>query len=336
MPSPDLDPRRVRRHQCQRDPPVGRPSQQAVRIVQAESQADQRRDRRQGDVAFLPVEADAQNGFSILLPLADHAGVLEGRRVRPGAWPGQAEAGRLLPSGKPGEVMILLFLRAVAQQQLARAERVGDHDRNRSRDAAAGDLHDHFGMSKRRETQAAVLFRQHHSEKLLLPDQLPGFRREVVVGRRDAPIVQQRAQALHGPFEKLPFRLGELCRFALQDLLPVGGTGEQRLLPACNARLQGFALGVGQGRQGLAQPMPGRLDDDGLPPALMNPHQHRYHPRRHHQNRPPERRHERQHPQQQRQSRRGQPDPEICGMNRNQRPADDQQDEPGQLAENRA
>ena len=187
VPSSDLDPRRVRRHQCQRDPPVGRPSQQAVRIVQAESQADQRRDRRQGDVAFLPVEADAQNGFSILLPLADHAGVLEGPRVRPGAWPGQAETGRLLPSGKPGEVMILLFLRAVAQQQLARTERVGNHDRNRSRDASAGDFHDHFGMSKRRETQAAVLFRQHHSEKLLLPDQPPGFRREVVVGRRDAP-----------------------------------------------------------------------------------------------------------------------------------------------------
>src|SRR3546814_5808379 len=63
----------VARHQRDGDADVVGVADQAVRVIQTEGQADDRRHRRQGDVALVEGELDAEHAGAVPLALADDA-----------------------------------------------------------------------------------------------------------------------------------------------------------------------------------------------------------------------------------------------------------------------
>ena len=143
-----------------------------------------------------------KNFLAFKLALADHAGVGQGGRVGAGARAGQAKAGDFLAAGKPRQVVVFLFLGAVVEKQLRRAERIGHCDDRTGRSAAAADLDQHLGMGNRGEFQAAIVLRDDHREETLVLEELPGFGRQVADLMGDLPLVEHAAQFFDGPVEE--------------------------------------------------------------------------------------------------------------------------------------
>ncbi|CFP49426.1 Uncharacterised protein [Bordetella pertussis] len=108
------------RHQCAGDAEILAPAQQAVRVVQAKRQPQQRADGRQRDVALVPGDAHAQDFLALPLALADRAVVGNGGRVRAGPRAGEREGRYFLAARQARQVVALLRLGAVVQQQFGR------------------------------------------------------------------------------------------------------------------------------------------------------------------------------------------------------------------------
>ena len=250
VPPADRDAGRVARHQRDRDAVVVLvAAEQPVGIEQPEREADQRRDRRERDVALREVEADAGDLAALVHPLADDAGVRDRARVRSRARAGQAEAGDLVAAREARQIVVALFLRAVVHQQFGRPERVR-HDHGRGDGSgAARDLHDDGGVRVRRELEAAVLLGDDHRPEAFLLDEVEDFGRQVGAAVRDVPVVDHPAELFAGPVDERLFLRRERRRLGRQQLVPVGSAGEQLAVPPDGAGLERLALGVRHRRQ---------------------------------------------------------------------------------------
>ena len=91
----------VGRDQRERDAEILAAAEQVLGIVQVEGEAEQRRDRRQRDVALVPGELDAERLLALVHVLGDDADVAHARCVRAGMRAGQREARDFLPRGEP-------------------------------------------------------------------------------------------------------------------------------------------------------------------------------------------------------------------------------------------
>gem|GEM_PF-5617843 len=191
-----LDAGMVRRHQGAGDADVVHLAEQVLGVEQAEGEADHRGDRRQRDVALVPGDAHADDFLALPHAAANDALVGDRCGVRAGPGAGQREAGNVEALGEARQVMILLFLGAVVQQQLGRAEGVRHHHRHRRGGAARGEFRHHLRVGVGGEADAAVLLRDDHAEETLLLEAFPGFRREVVIIVRGDPVVGEAAQFL--------------------------------------------------------------------------------------------------------------------------------------------
>nr|GFD60153.1 hypothetical protein [Tanacetum cinerariifolium] len=80
-------------------------------------QAEQGRDRSQGDVALFPIQAQADDFLTFPVALADDPGVGHRACVRTRQWAGQREAGNVVATGQARQIVIALFVSAVMQQQ---------------------------------------------------------------------------------------------------------------------------------------------------------------------------------------------------------------------------
>ncbi len=127
MATADLNAGRVGGDQCQADAELFFIAQQVVRVVGLEGHAEQRRHWAEGDVALLPVQAQAEHFLALPLAAADHAAVVHGARIAPGVGAGEGEAGDVGAVGQAWQVVVALLLGAVVHQQLGRAEGVGHH-----------------------------------------------------------------------------------------------------------------------------------------------------------------------------------------------------------------
>ena len=185
----DVDPGRLAWQQRQADADVALVAEDAVRVVHAERHADQRSNRRQGDVALVEGQLDADHVGAIPVTHADDAEIGDrGRiRTRPGA--GEGEAGHFAAVGQAGQVMVLLFLGAVMHQQLGRPEGVGHADGGADHGGNGRQLLDDLVVAQCAEAQAAVFLRHDHPEELVLLDELPHLRRQVRAHVGDVPVV---------------------------------------------------------------------------------------------------------------------------------------------------
>ena len=84
MATTDDDTLKVCRDQCYRYAVVILVTDQVVRIVQLEGKAEHRRDRRQCDVALVPVEPNADRLFAIPLAFANDTAVDQRGSIRAG------------------------------------------------------------------------------------------------------------------------------------------------------------------------------------------------------------------------------------------------------------
>jgi hypothetical protein len=91
-------------------------------VVQLECQAEHRGDRRERDVALVPVEPDTGDLATLPLAATDHAGIGNRGRIRTDTRTGQGKAGNLFAAGEPWQVVVTLFVGPVVQQQLGRPE----------------------------------------------------------------------------------------------------------------------------------------------------------------------------------------------------------------------
>ncbi|MNI16210.1 hypothetical protein D3C73_695370 [compost metagenome] len=127
MPAADLDTGDVGRNQCQADAQVFLVTQQVIRIVGLEGQAEEGGHRTEGDVAFFPVQAQAEDFLALPFTFADHSRVRHAAGVGAGQRTGQGKARDVVAARQARQVVIALFVGAVMQQQFGRAEGIGDH-----------------------------------------------------------------------------------------------------------------------------------------------------------------------------------------------------------------
>ncbi len=240
------------RHQRQGDAQVALVAEQAVRVVHAEGQADDAGDRRQGDVALVEGQLDANHLGAVPVAFADDAVVGNRGGVGAGERAGQAEARHFAAIGQARQVVILLLFRAVVHQQFARAQRVGHADGGTDHAGDRCQLLDHLVVRQCREAQAAIGFGNDHAEELVLLDEVPHFRRQVRVDMGDFPVIGHPAQVFHRAVQE---RLLFGCQFGSglrQQLVPVRVAGEQFAFETDRAGFQRDALGLRQRRQDLA------------------------------------------------------------------------------------
>jgi hypothetical protein len=102
VPPADLDARQLRRDQRGRNAMLILVADQVFGVIELEGQAEHGRDRRERDVAFVPVEPDADDFAAFVLAAADDAGVGNRRRIRADARRGQRKAGYLVAVREPG------------------------------------------------------------------------------------------------------------------------------------------------------------------------------------------------------------------------------------------
>src|SRR5690606_27051777 len=102
----------------------------------------------------------------------------------------------ILAARQARQVVVLLFVRAVVQQQFGGPQGIGHHDGDRQCGAAGGQLGDYGGMRQRRKTQAAVFLGNDHAEEAVGLDVVPGFGGDVLVAAGDLPVVHQGADSL--------------------------------------------------------------------------------------------------------------------------------------------
>ena len=251
MPFADLDALGVARDQGAGHAEIRLPTQQSIRVEQTEGEADHSRDRRQGDVALLPVEAHAEHLFPVECATANHAGTARRGGVAAGLGFGQGETGHVVARGEARQVVILLFLGAVMQQQFRGPERVRHHHRDGGRDAAGRHLGDHRRMADRGEAEAAIALRNDHAEEPFALEERPDFRRQITV-LLNPPVVDQRAQFLDRTVEESLLGRRQRARLEFEELLPVRLAGEQIAVPPHGTRLERDPLGFAHRRENFA------------------------------------------------------------------------------------
>ncbi|MNV24509.1 hypothetical protein D3C71_1155760 [compost metagenome] len=242
----------VVRHQRASDAQVFLAAQQAVGVVQAERQAQQRADRRQRDVALVPGDAHADHFAALPFALADNAAVGNGGGIRTRPRAGQRKGRHVFAARQARQVVVLLFIGAVMQQQLGGAQRVGHHDRHRQRGRARRQLGHDFGMGIGRERQAAIFLGDDHAQKALGLQIGPDLGRQVVAFLRDAPVIDHAAGGFGLVIQKVLFFVGQARARVGQQAAPVGAAAKQLAFPPHRAGLQRVALGVRHLRQHLA------------------------------------------------------------------------------------
>ncbi len=224
-----------------------------IGVVQTESEADDRRHRRQRDVAFAPVQTHAEHPLSAKLTVRDDTGALGGGGIAAGLRAGQSEAWNFLARCQSRQVTAFLLFGPVMQQQLRRPERIRHHDGDAGNQAAAGDLGDDGRVRLRRETQAAVVLGDDHAEEAVLFEKRPDLRWQLA-RLHDFPFFEHAAELLDRPGEKIFFfsRQG-LCLKGKQRT-PTRTPGEQLPVPPHGAGLKRYAFGVTEARQDLRDP----------------------------------------------------------------------------------
>ena len=81
MPPTRFNTREVRRDECRRNAVLVLVADQVIGVVQLEGKAEDRRDGRQRDVAFFPVQSDTGDALTLPGALADDTGVDNGCRI---------------------------------------------------------------------------------------------------------------------------------------------------------------------------------------------------------------------------------------------------------------
>ena len=246
--APALDAGRVAWDQGEGEAGLRIVAEQPVRVGQAEGQSDQRRDRSQGDVAFVEIDPDPERGAALEDAAAHDPDVRRRGRVAAGLWAGQCEAGDLIAAGQAREPAVTLGLGAVAQQQLGRPQAVGHHHGHRGGDAAAGELHDDLGVGQRGEAESAVAGRDDESEETLAPDEGPDLGRQVHVLVGDAPVVEHPTELLDRAVQKRLLGGAQAGRRQVAQARPLGTARKKLGIPPGAADLQRLLLGAGHGR----------------------------------------------------------------------------------------
>src|SRR6202011_749255 len=109
----------------------------------AEGESDDRRYRRERDVALVEIEFDADDFTTLPDPAAYDARIRDRCGIGARTRTCQREAGYFLAPCEARQVVVFLFLRAVVIQQLGGTQRVGYGDCGRSCGAAAPEFHPH-------------------------------------------------------------------------------------------------------------------------------------------------------------------------------------------------
>jgi hypothetical protein len=253
----DLDAGRRRGHEHTGDPDVLPLAQEVLRVAQADGQAEQGGDRGEGDIALAPRQPQGQPA----VPAAeDDALGGEGGGVRAGLGLGQGEAGDLLTARETREVVAALFVRAVGEEQLRGAHRIGDQHHGRERQRARGELAEDGAQAQGREGVTAVLGRDGEPEEALPLEEVPHRRRQLApLGH--VPGVHHPARLLDRPVEKRPLP-GRQLRVGLREHPPeVRPPREQLAVHPNGARLERLALG--RGHPGEEAPGFGGAEEEG-------------------------------------------------------------------------
>ena len=238
---------------------------QVLGVVQVEGKAEQRRHRRQRDIALVPAELDAERLLAVVHLVADDADVTHARRVRAGMRPGQREARHLKPLGQPAEILFLLLLGTVFFEQLTRPERVRHHHGDAGGNRAAGDLRDHLALRLRRKPQTAIFAGDQHAQKPVILQVLPDLRGHIGTIVSRVPVVDHGADGVHRPIEER-LLLGRERRLAdAEQLFPTRPAREQFGIPADSASIERFLLGAADPRQDGFDEAIGRPDHHGAP-----------------------------------------------------------------------
>ena len=249
----DFDAGGVGRDQGQADAQFFLLAQQMVRVVGLEGQAQQGRDRAEGDIALFPVQAQAEHFFALPLAFADDAGVGHGASVGAGQWAGEGEARDFFATGQARQVVVALLIGAVVQQQLSGPQGVGHHHGRGQVAAAGGQLHRHLGVGIGGETFTAIFLGDDQGKETVRLDMRPRFGRQVQV-LADLPVADHCAERFGGAVDEGLFLLGQRrCRVGEQGA-PVGAAAEQFAVPPDGACVDRFALGLRHGRQGALEP----------------------------------------------------------------------------------
>ncbi|MNE77699.1 hypothetical protein D3C80_1740380 [compost metagenome] len=96
-------------------------AQQFIGVRELKGQAQYGRDRRQGDIAFIPGQAHAQHLLALPVAHTDHAGIRDRTGIRTGFRTGQREARNFLSTCQTRQIVIFLLFSAIVLQQFARA-----------------------------------------------------------------------------------------------------------------------------------------------------------------------------------------------------------------------
>ena len=115
MSAPDRDAGRVGRNQRRRNTVFLPVADQVVRVIEFESKAKDRRDGRERNVSLIPVKPDARDLLAVPLAFADDPTVDKCSSVRSCLWRRQRKTGNLVGRGKPGQIVLFLFLGAIVQ-----------------------------------------------------------------------------------------------------------------------------------------------------------------------------------------------------------------------------
>src|SRR5262249_48785346 len=143
-------------------------AEQIVFVDETDGEADQRRLRRQGDVALFPGGAEADHFFSLVLSFGDVADIAHGGGIGTGGWSGQYEAGHFQSVCQPWKVIFLLFRRAVLLDQLTGAKRVRHHHKRTHIRRARCDPAEDQRLSLARKPEAAMLLGDEHAEEAIV------------------------------------------------------------------------------------------------------------------------------------------------------------------------
>ena len=236
-------------HQGTGDADVLLVTEQAIRVVHVEGEAENRAYGAERDVALVPSDAHADHFLALPHALADDADVGDRRGVGTGPRAGQCEGRDFETLGEARQIVVLLLLCTIVQQQFGRAERVRHHHRYRQRRRAGRQLGHHLRVGIGRELQTAVLLGDDHAKEALVLDVLPGLRRHVLQFVGDLPVIDEAAGlfdlVVH---EGLLFRSQLWHRVGMQ-LVPVRLAAEQLAIPPHRTGLERVTLGVGHLRQ---------------------------------------------------------------------------------------
>ncbi len=241
----DLHARQIVRDQGACDAAIDGIAKQVIGIFQLERQANQRRDRCQGDVTLIPIEAQPEYLFTVPHPAFDDAGRLRSGGIRAGFWARQREARNLATIGQSRQITLLLFIGTVMHQQFAGTERVGHHHRYGCRDGAAGDARHHARMSDLGKAQAAELFGNYHAEETFVLEKIPHLGRQIAI-LLNLPVVEHLAQMFDGAIHKRLLFLAQWLALKVGEVFPIRRARENLRIPPHRARFQCNAFGVAQ------------------------------------------------------------------------------------------